>query len=115
MKGTNGWKWHVVFSDPEVGGFELSSSINGGAKRLVVEDTKNDGHYWGDFEYVLNKLQGWPRDIANGKQCDVLYESNGFAKLCITSPVFSKLAKKAAEADTDALEYERDSIWGLFE
>ena len=115
VKGTNGWKWHVVFSDPEVSGFELSSSINGGAKRLIVEDTSDDGHYWGDFESVLNKLQGWPRDIANGKQCDVLYESDGFAKLCITSPVFSKLAKKAAEADTDAAEYERDSIWRLFE
>ena len=115
VKGTNGWKWNLVFGDPEVGGFELSSSINGGTKRLVVEDTNEDGYYWGDLERILLKVNEWPRNIANGRQCEVLYESNGFASLCNSSPVFAKLAKKAAEDDSKALGYERDSIWELLE
>ena len=114
VKGTNGWKWHLDFGDPEVGGIELSSSINGGTKRLIVEDTLVDGFWWGDFESTINRLQNWPREIANGMECSVIYRSKGFAELCKTSPVFSNLAKKAAKAD-GAMEEESDSIWELLE
>ena len=114
VKGTNGWKWHVGFGDPEITGFELSSSINGGTKRHIVENTHNDNLWWGDFETIIGKLQDWPRDIASGVDCDVIYRSNGFAELCKTSPVFSNLAKKAAKSKA-AEDYEKESIWELFD
>ena len=110
VKGTNGWKWHVDFGDPEVSGFQISSSINNGIKRLVIEDTRNDTYWWtGDIEHVLDTLQGWPRDIANGRQCNVLYDSKDLADLCKTSPVFSRLAKKAMKSE-HALEEEMKII-----
>ena len=114
VKGTNGWKWHLGFGDPEVGGFELLSSINGGTKRLIVEDTQVDDFWWGDFERTIEILHKWPREIANGTDCSVIYRSKGFAELCKTSPVFSNLAKKAAKGES-ALEEETESIWELLE
>ena len=63
ISGTDGWKWHIDYSDPEVNGFSISSSIKGGPERLIVEDTTHDGYWWGGLEDVLDQVSPWPRAL----------------------------------------------------
>ena len=91
VSGTDGWKWHIDYGDPEITGFSISSSIKGGPERLIVEDTFSDYYWWGDIENVLNKLTRWPKAIKSGQDDDVLDSSRGFQRMCDSDKVFSRL------------------------
>ena len=92
VKGTDGWKWHIGYGDPEVRGLSISSSIKDGPRRLIVEDTSSDGRYnWGDFELILDKINTWPRNIKNGEDSSVLDKSAGFSRICDKNRTFSRL------------------------
>ena len=91
VSGTDGWKWHIDYGDPEISGFSISSSIKGGPERLIVEDTFSDYYWWGDIENVLNKLTRWPKAIKSGQDDDVLDSSRGFQRMCDSDRVFSRL------------------------
>ena len=92
VNGTDGWKWHVRYNDPEVSGFSISSSIKDGPKRLIVEETMSDGKYnWGNLELIFDKLTTWPRNIKSGEDYSVLENSKGFSRMCNTNRTFSRL------------------------
>ena len=91
VSGTDGWKWHIDYGDPEISGFSISSSIKGGPERLIVEDTFSDYYWWGDIENVLNKVTRWPKAIKSGQDDDVLDSSRGFQRMCESDRVFSRL------------------------
>ena len=104
VSGTDGWKWHIEYSDPEVNGFTISSSIKGGPERLIVEDTFSDSFWWGGLEYILERVTRWPRAIKSGKDDDVLSNSKGFERMCKTDKVFARLlktSKRSKDSDDD--------------
>ncbi len=95
--GTDGWKWHIDYSDPEVNGFSISSSIKGGPERLIVEDTTHDGYWWGGLEDILDQVSPWPRALKSGR-FNVLSHSKGFVRMCDSDKVFSRLRKIAEQS-----------------
>ena len=101
INGTNGWKWFIGFSDPEINGYSISSSIRDGPKRLIVEDTKNDEYYWGSLERIFDEVINWPRNLKNGDDCYVLENSIGFARMCEQDRVFSRIKASAIESSED--------------
>ena len=98
VSGTDGWKWHIEYSDPEVNGFAISSSIKGGPERLIVENTFYDSFWWGGLEYILERVTRWPRAIKSGKDADVLSNSKGFERMCKTDKVFARLLQKSKQS-----------------
>ena len=98
VSGTDGWKWHIEYSDPEVNGFAISSSIKGGPERLIVENTFHDSFWWGGLEYILERVTRWPRAIKSGKDADVLSNSKGFERMCKTDKVFARLLQKSKQS-----------------
>ena len=98
VNGSNGWKWHIGFGDPEVTDFSISSSIREGPKRLIVEDTRSDGSYnWGNLELILDTVSEWPKAIKNGNDFDVLEKSFGFAKMCDRNRTFARIRAEGKE------------------
>ena len=113
VSGTDGWKWHIDYSDPEVSGFSISSSIKGGPERLIIEDTFSDYYWWGEIENVLDKVTRWPRAIKSGEDNDVLDRSKGFQKMCVSDRVFARLKKTSDESTVR--DDKSQELWGLFD
>ena len=66
LVGSDGWSWFIDYSDAEVAGFRLSSSIRNGPRRLHLHDTSEQLLGGDDMELVLRNLKEAPRSLLDG-------------------------------------------------
>lgn len=103
VSGTDGWKWFIGFSDPEITGYSISSSIKDGPKRLIVEDTRKDNMAWFCLETILEKVTKWPRELRQGDPDFIFENSAGFIRMCNSNKTFAKIRRDAYSNDSFGL------------
>ena len=95
-KGTDGWTWHLEYSDPEISEISVYSSVRGGNKRLHVEDTHH--LWWGHnskIEYMLDIFSTAPKSFMDEKKSEL----GRSEELCISVAARWAPLRRAIEED----------------